>query len=320
MTGRFPPRAEGDAVPVLFVMGKGRSGSTILDNILGQVPGMTSTGELVRLWEWGLRDGVLCGCGRDVLSCPVWSQVLADAFGIRSRTADADRIDAIRRDYRAVLRWHEAARLFGRRGPGRWRELERLTRTMGALYRTLREVTGASVVVDSSKTPLNPAALGLVDGVAGAVVHLVRDPRAVAFSWQRTKAWTDRQGIMPRHGYLHTSASWTLRNLTAEMIQGRWPAERTTRLRYEDFTAAPRATIARLVELVGLPTDQLPFSDERTALLSTTHTVGGNPNRMSRGAIAVRADDEWVQRLDGRSRRIVSLLTAPLLARYGYTR
>ncbi|MBA3432215.1 MAG: hypothetical protein H0U16_12145, partial [Actinobacteria bacterium] len=48
---------------VLFIMGWTRSGSTILDNLLGEVEGFFSTGELHYLWRRGLLEGRLCSCG-----------------------------------------------------------------------------------------------------------------------------------------------------------------------------------------------------------------------------------------------------------------
>ncbi|MFP3899976.1 MAG: sulfotransferase [Acidimicrobiia bacterium] len=312
--------ADGTGVKVLFIMGKGRSGSTLLDNVLGQVPGVFSGGELTYLWDWGLRRRVVCGCGDDVLDCPVWSKVLDTAAGIRSREADAARIQAIWRDQRAVERWHRAPQLFARGGPGGWAALRRHADLLGRVYRTLRDVTGAQLVVDSSKTPLNPAALGLVEGIDGAALQLVRDPRAVGFSWQRTKAWSDRPegGEMPRFGPYHTAASWTLRNLTAELVLRRWPRDRTTRLRYEDLCRAPRTTVAELLELAEIAPGALPFSDERTVRLGPTHTVGGNPNRMSQGEVVITPDSEWESGIDRRTRQVISTLTQPLLRRYGY--
>src|SRR5205085_6371000 len=64
-------------VKVLFIMGWTRSGSTILDNVLGELDGFFSAGELHYLWERGLLENRLCGCGRVVPSCEIWSAVLA---------------------------------------------------------------------------------------------------------------------------------------------------------------------------------------------------------------------------------------------------
>lgn len=63
---------------------------------------------------------------------------------------------------------------------------------------------------------------------------------------------------------------------------------------------------------------RLPFMGERGVELGASHTVSGNPNRFQTGMVRLRPDDEWVSRIRLRDRTLVTLLTFPLLARYGY--
>jgi hypothetical protein len=50
----------------------------------------------------------------------------------------------------------------------------------------------------------------------------------------------------------------------------------------------------------------------------TQHTISGNPVRFSAQVPSVRPDDEWHTAMGARQRIEVSLLTAPMLVRYGY--
>jgi len=63
---------------------------------------------------------------------------------------------------------------------------------------------------------------------------------------------------------------------------------------------------------------ELPFVDERTVELGPTHSITGNPDRLRTGPIAVRLDDRWRREMTARDRSLVTALTWPLLARYGY--
>ena len=67
--------AAGRAVPVLFIAGFGRSGSTLLDRLLGSTPGVHSGGELAAIWTHGLVDDRLCSCGAPFSGCPFWRAV-----------------------------------------------------------------------------------------------------------------------------------------------------------------------------------------------------------------------------------------------------
>ena len=66
---------------LLFIAGWGRSGSTLLDRILGQVPGVFSAGELRDIWRRGALEDRLCGCGSPFRECAVWRKVGEVAFG-----------------------------------------------------------------------------------------------------------------------------------------------------------------------------------------------------------------------------------------------
>ena len=64
---------------VLYIAGPSRSGSTMLDLLLGELDGYVATGELRNLWGYGLLDGWLCGCREPMKSCPFWRSVLERA-------------------------------------------------------------------------------------------------------------------------------------------------------------------------------------------------------------------------------------------------
>ena len=78
-------------VKVLYIAGWGRSGSTILTNLLGQVPGFFSGGELRYLWERNLAGGHECGCGEAFLDCKIWSRVGSVTTEIASRIPSSTR-------------------------------------------------------------------------------------------------------------------------------------------------------------------------------------------------------------------------------------
>jgi hypothetical protein len=59
-----PPKPLDAAVRVLYIGGWGRSGSTLLDLILGQAPGVFSAGEVREIWQSGLVENRPCGCER----------------------------------------------------------------------------------------------------------------------------------------------------------------------------------------------------------------------------------------------------------------
>jgi hypothetical protein len=191
--------------------------------------------------------------------------------------------------------------------------------TLSRLYRAIRDVTGSKIVVDSSKLPAYGNLLDRVPSIDLRVVHLIRDPRAAAYSWLRKKTQPDRgtPGLMERQGPLKSALLWTIWNAAAEALWQRHP-ERYLRLRYEDLVADPRRAVRRILRLADEHPSTLPFTGPRTVSLRGNHTVAGNPDRLATGSVELRPDVEWLVRMRPRDLALVTAATAPLLGRYGY--
>jgi hypothetical protein len=309
-----------DGVKVLFLAGKGRSGGTLLANLLGQVPGFFNVGELNRLWDWGLVHNYSCGCGVPVRECATWLAIFDRADALLGESPLVPLADArIDLDQAAVVRWPRVVRLFRARldTRDRWKALERYTTATSAVYRSIAEVTGARVVVDSSRLPIEPVGLGLVPHVDVRIGQLVRDPRAVVYSWKRKKVFTDRDSIehMPKFSASFSTASWLTRNVVVELLRRRRPA---LTVQYDELARHPSTVLRQLAELVGAPAGDLKFLTSEAATLVPTHSVGGNPIRMISGAVSITPDDEWRHAISGRDRWVTTALALPLLHRYGF--
>jgi hypothetical protein len=301
-------------VKVLYIAGWDRSGSTILDQILGQLPGFFSVGELVDLWDRG--PEAVCGCGRMMKDCELWQQVFVDAFGAALETIDFSEFEKQRRNCA------RSRHLFALSRPNWRRPLnpasESYAQVLARLYRAIERVTGARVLVDSSKQPAH-AHLLQMSGVADLhIVHLIRDPRGCAFSYQRRKPHPALKGghFPPMHP-AKNSLHWIVANLAAEMI-AEGNGRRYMRLRYEDFIRTPRDTIYRLAEFSGETVSQLPFASHNTVLLQPLHGVSGNSVRFQTGTVELKLDEQWKSEMAMRHKMIVTALTSLMLPKYGY--
>lgn len=301
-------------VRVLYVAGSGRSGSTVITTVLGQLPGCFAAGELRYLWERGVAHDHTCGCGRPFSECPVWTAVMKR---VRDEGAAVDE-PGIGQRLLARLRIMRLPLILARRAGGRAPvPFHADDSHIARLYRAIADETGASFIVDSSKLPPYGLLLSQLPGVEVSVLHVVRDPRATAWSWQRHKDSRDGSGLMHRHESWKSSLLWLVWNLLAAYLW-RTGSPRVCRVRYEDFVRAPRAALAPVARMLGATAEDLPFVTEDTVRLAPTHSVAGNPNRHDTGVVLVRPDDEWATAMPLRDRLLVSALTAPGLAALGY--
>jgi len=314
--GLVEPSQDDGRTEVLYIGGWGRSGSTLLDRMLGQVPGMFSAGELRDVVTRGVVENRLCGCGSPFRECDVWSAVGESAFG------GWDRLNVARlrrlRD-RLDRPWSPPRVLVSRLTPSLDADVIEYADHLDRLYAGIVDVTGARMVVDSSKIPTYALLLRQARGIRVRVLHLVRDARGVAFSWQKQVVRDDGGGRdhLDRYGAASASARYLYYNGLTHALRATMPYRL---LRYEDLIARPRAEIARALAFAGMEAsgDALAFLGEGTADLAPNHTVDGNPMRSSRGAVTLRLDEAWRHEMSAGPRRLVTAATSPLLAAYGY--
>jgi hypothetical protein len=299
-----PPR-------ILYITGWMRSGSTLVGNILNELPGVLHAGELHYLWQNGiLASGTnsTCGCGERLTGCPLWSAVLAALPGSDS-AAGAHHV--VMRQHALLRARHTRTRLAEAQGrvapaPG---VADLLDRTV-EMYHALRSRGGERLIVDGSKFPAEAAALAGRTDLDVRVLHMVRDPRATALSYQRSKAY------IPAMSPARSSAYWSAFNLASEEVAAALPG-RCLRVRHEDLCRAPREVMAEVLRFVDLD-DASPVAEDSSVQLSGNHTVTGNPDRLRTGRTAIRPDERWRTELSGGQIAMATAFAAPLLPRYGY--
>lgn len=305
--------------PVLYLAGLGRSGSTLLERTFARLEGAVAVGELVHLWERGLVRGELCGCGVGFRECEFWSAVGERAYGGWDRIDASEMVELSTR----VDRTRYVPYMVSSTGPSHYRrDVERLVSVLGPLYPAIAEVSGAAVVVDSSKDPSYGYLLSRAPQIDLRVAHTIRDSPAVAYSWAKRVVRPDADGsTMSRWSPRRTAIMWSGLNMVVRGLARRGvPVELA---RYEDFVADPAATFLRLVDRLDLPR---PASDGPllTGLrdghidLGVDHTVSGNPMRFETGRISIAEDRAWQDGFPASDRRLVEALTAPVRLRFGY--
>ena len=310
---------------VLSVVGPGRSGTTVLASILGEVDGVVTAGEVRWLWRRGVIEERPCGCGRPPAGCPVWSRVLADVIGAGPYRLDDEVVPAVLEMVRAQQEVSERRHRLrvirsASGGDAGWPALRRVRAVTAHLCASLAATTGSSVIVDTSKRAQDAAVLAAVGSIDHYVLHVVRDPRAVAWSWRRAKPLRTADGpqTMATRRLVPSVVRWMENCIGAELLRRRVPRDRWLFMRYEDFAADPRGAVDAVLAFVGVDGAGTAFSGADTVVLGTNHTVAGNPNRFRTGPVRIVSDDEWRREMSLRDRRTVEAVAMPLLSRYGY--
>ena len=299
----------------LYIMGRGRSGSTILDILLGNSRQIESIGELT----FGLSraDDDPCSCGARVSDCAFWREV-------RSRL-EAE-----------VIRWNEVCNMLDRGVSGLWRvwragttdpAILRKAHVTRALARAITTIAGKPHLLDSGKSPAH-SLLVLRHLPEARVIHLVRDPRTMleSYVWRvrsRSNLNPNQLSMAGRHAALFLAsmvADWAFVNLLCDLMARAYPG-RVLRVRFEDLCAQPATELERIGRAFELDLAELAdLAHKATSRqpLAVGHNVGGNHLRR---ADTVRFDPGGGRRELSLPRWLAAvnlLLCGPLMWRYGY--
>lgn len=302
------------AIRVLYIMGCGRSGSTILDILLGSSSSATSAGELINLNRNGWTDKRYCSCGEEWTDCPHWKQV-REEFDFSLGEAQFNKLVQLSSQYERIRRI--PALLVERRiGSARLRDY---AASMRGLYATIQSLTGASIIVDSSKNPARALALSLVPGIELYVVHLVRDGRGVMWSYAKSFTKEAAKGIernQPSWSSWKASFQWVLGNRLSSFVRMMIPRP-SIEIRYEDFVDSPSDEVARIEDLVGVDMSSLKRDLDAAASFAVPHLLSGNRLRMIK-EIQLRRDEEWREKLSVGSKAVFRLIAGRCARRHGY--
>jgi hypothetical protein len=303
---------------ILYIGGYSRSGSTLLLRLLGEHPGIVAVGELFDVWQRSYIQNQLCGCGQSFRECDFWIQVTAETFGCKPDNVPAAELNQTRSRVqghsRLPLLW-----LPPLRSPKYRRELHEYASLLGRMYVAVQRVASSEVVVDSSKVPQYAWILAEAGDIELHMVHLIRDSRATAFSWQRQRIRpeiTSHRAYMDRHSLVRSASEWNAFNYLLRNRRRKYASY--TVIKYEDLVADPYRELQKVMDKIGGGTVAVSGRSDVPVSLRVSHTASGNPGRFQTGQVPISLDSEWTHAMSGSARLIVTGLTAPSLARYNY--
>ncbi len=299
---------------ILYLGGTGRTGSTLIDKALGQLQGFFAAGELTWFW-YALAGGGRCSCGEPLAECTVWRAVLTEAFGGVTAVDPAEMMALRRRFDSRYLPLMATERI-------RQRLLQRcapLPERLERFYRAIGDVTACETIIDSSKEPHYSFILSSIPGIDLRVMHIVRDPRAIAYSWGRVRVehGFDDGSEMERRSPAKSAVYHDVSNVAGEFLWSRVATD-VRRLRYEDFVQSPASVATATSALLGRPVDVGGVIEGAYLDAHPTHSAWGNPNRFDTGTIEIRPDEEWRKQMSAAAKTTSTVMTLPLLHRYGY--
>lgn len=304
-------------IKILYIGGFGRSGSTLIDVMLGKIPAFFSAGELFWIWKRGIKENQLVGDGNPFHESPFWQDVGQVAFGGFDQI-DVDHVLKLIDDVNHISlipKMNEP----GKRDAVFSASYTEFTEILTRLYRAIQQVSGCEIIVDSSKNPPYGFLVNSIPDFDVSMLHLVRDSRAVAHSWQRQRVRPEihwQKQFMPTFSPQKSARTWLINNMVVQRFKKINP--QYLFMRYEDFVRQPADHFKTILEFAGKGNTPFDFLKGNSFEPSPMHNVSGNPMRFEKKDIVIKPDAEWHHQMPKTQQAIVTTLTLPLLIRYGY--
>ena len=268
---------------LLYILGSGHCGSTLLDLLLNRHSQILGLGEIFVLHKHVKEPH---GASH-LLSAPFW-QLIKHNYE-KSSGSLFDQIDLRHGKWKTIRSWQA-------------KDIENWVRPNEGLLSCVHQVSRANILTDASKFPHRLYLLersGLFDI---KVIHLVRNGCAVVNSYIRK--YGDFGIALRRWGSPALLAFYLRRKFT----QTSW-----LQLHYEELASRPEETLKTVCGFLGVS-----FEREMLAYRGKAYFgVGGNRMRES-GDESVFLDETWKQELSYRYRIAFTLLGGWLNRLYGY--
>jgi hypothetical protein len=320
----FPPESEAlemnRRIKVVFIMGYGHSGSTLLDILLGSHDHITSVGEMVHYDPMSSVRHNLCACGEKHSQCPYWVEVSKHfkSFVPDAKTFFPTVLKKKFDNWRSLLCWIRLLRRI--KNPSQ--EYREYCRHLVALFNAISMSSNSSIIVDSSKSPCRAATLaGLNDAIDLRIIHLMRDGRGVCWSMMKRIRYSNDirfSKIKQLIAFIRAMIGWTATNLAAEcIVKMGVGGEHYLRIRYEDLVEDHEAFFKQVGIVTGESMHKPMMAISSGIELDIGHMAGGNPFRM-RKKVVFNPDYDWCRNLPLGYQKLFGVVCGRVLKRYGY--
>lgn len=271
---------------IIYIAGYGRSGSTLLERILGSNEKIFGLGEVKFLID-SISHNKYCSCGEKINNCNYWSEVIEN-LDLNSEVQNNKVNVKINKIYQEIIN------------------------------NTSDEV---KYIIDSSKTArdafFRPFLLSKNFNVK--LIHLVRDGRGCMWSNIKGSNRKMEQGLDPtlKMPSLRTSISWQLSNLSPEIFKITKNSENYLRIKYEDFVTDPEIELKRLSSYLNIDLSEQIDMLINEKEIPLGHQIAGNRLRKKK-KIILKKDIEWKSNLKFYNKLIYWFLCWPFALKYGY--
>ncbi len=260
---------------IVFILGSGHCGSTLLDLLLDSHSKIVGVGEVATL-----SPNSLCACGQVARGCDFWNSIIDWKSGYNFKI------------YRSKLNFLLNRNIFiSPKKP--YKEIlpnDYINKSEKVFSRILVN-TGTRVIVDSSKNVNRAELLSQSKNIEPIIIHLVRDGRAVTWSYMKKYK-----------KFFPFAWKWAAENLKIEILKRRNQVKYIY-VNYSDLCHDPEKILKQILDVL-----ELKFEPQMLDFRKTEHhQIGGNRMKFS-SSNQIKEDKEWQKKMPFSKKFIFNIL------------
>lgn len=272
---------------LIYLLGTGRSGTTVMATVLGAHPKILAVGEMHQFLDH-IVEGKSCSCGANVNSCVFWSTVIGNLNEIRNNVKAVQSISNSKERHRNI--------------PLLLRTKKKDHEYLNVHNRILNESfnsTTKEYLLDSSKYIARYLLLRRSDKLDVKGVYVVRDVRGVINSFKKN--------VQTSRSPISTMIYYCLVNMFGQLIC--WKDSNIIRIKYEDFVENSGPTLAKIYAHVGIVEENDIMNEN---VFKVPHIIGGNRLK-HQNEVVIRKDEKWKKTMPRYKQILYYFLALPFM-------
>jgi hypothetical protein len=280
--------------------------------MLDNHPAIIGTGEL-SFFARGWLIGDYCSCGQPLLSCSFWKEVQSEWLRRTGMTSLEtywhlqQKCERYRRLPLVLTKFVTAPGIF-----------QQYRMSTVELYKVIQDISGACIIVDSSKNPVRALLLAGMPEIDLRLVFLVRDARG--YAWSRMKAFEKNH----KAGLGRSTTSMAVWKSTLQWIAISLFSECVLRkvnnyilIRYEDLISDTQQVLSEIGKFINMELSPVTRLIARGDELEIKHISAGNRLRMKK-KIRLKKQETWQMHMSANKKITSWILAGWLMKKYGY--
>ena len=272
---------------IIYLLGRGRSGSTLFSHLLGAQKGIINVGELKNYKAYHSREdwlNITCSDGVILKDHPFWKEV-AKKLEKKVGTPYPDL---------------------------RTKDFKEFKSNNKAIYDAIIEISGKDIIIDASKKLKHHNQLKKAFGAQVKTIYLVKDPRAYALSIYKSNVRKASRN-KPVNNVLGKIIWWNIYN-TALWVLRMLKLQKFLLLKYEDLAKNPELSVKNVLEYseVNIKNVNMDLSSSKQPVLS------GNVLFLEKGETKIEFDYSHLENLSNSQWVLFTLCAFPAIALYQY--